>query len=367
VHKGTIYSSIAIILHWLMALVIFLLLLSGFSIYFELAEEDSFLFKLYQWHKSLGVTALILIVLRLAWRLTHQPPQIESFSDQELRKAKLGHYLMYLLILVLPLSGWLLVSSSITGVPTIVFDTFVFPHLPVSPSESINTFTAYAHLGLACLLLILIIGHIYFVIHHTRSGHHILKRIKPQSVLQYSVIGLFTLGIISLGANNFSAKQTVVETDLSQSSLQFTGVHAGQKFTGKFSDWSLDSNLLDTKSKTPRFNLNIKTDSVSTGNPFYDETLSETDWLDISNHLDISFVSTKALTLDNSSYQLNGDLTIKGIIYPHKVTVFKTEDTLTSEFTLSRLSLGIGSLADPDAEWVDDEIKINAVWKPSKQ
>ncbi len=359
------YNSIAIILHWVMALLIFLLLLSGFSIYFDLVGEDALLFKLYQWHKSLGVTALFLIVLRLAWRITHQPPQIESFSKQELHKAKLGHWLLYLIILVLPLSGWLLVSSSITGVPTIVFDTFVFPHLPVSPSETTNTIAAYAHLGLACLLLILIVGHVYFVAHHSRQGHPIFRRIRPQSLIQKLAIGLFACGLITLGINNFSAKQAALETDLNQSSLQFSGVHAGQDFIGNFSDWHLDTNLLNTKVRTPRFNLSINTTSVSTGNPFYDETLSETDWLDISEHSEISFTANKATELNDSTYQLSGELNIKGLLYPHEVTVFKKGNTLSSEFTLSRLSLGIGTLADPDAEWVDDEIKINVIWKPS--
>ena len=99
------YTGIAIVLHWLVALLISLnLLLIWFVNYWP--EERVRL--AIDTHKSIGITVLGLAALRLLWRLTHQPPALPShYVRWEQRASHAAHILLYVLIFSMPISGWL--------------------------------------------------------------------------------------------------------------------------------------------------------------------------------------------------------------------------------------------------------------------
>ena len=172
------YDSVAITLHWVMAIAILLMLGSGVTMkYLDIAK--SLKFNMYQWHKSLGVILLVAFFLRLSWRLAHKPPLLPiSMGDHEILMAKVGHWLLYLLMIIMPLSGWFLVSSSVYGLPTIVFGLFQWPHIPnLSGNEMIGSGARATHFYSAIFLAILIIGHVGAVImHYIHQKENILKR-----------------------------------------------------------------------------------------------------------------------------------------------------------------------------------------------
>ena len=99
------YTGTAIVLHWFVALLISInLLLVWFVAYWP--EEKVRL--VIDTHKSIGITVLGLAVLRLLWRLTHQPPALPShYVRWEQRASHAAHMLLYLLIFLMPISGWL--------------------------------------------------------------------------------------------------------------------------------------------------------------------------------------------------------------------------------------------------------------------
>lgn len=161
------YHSVSIILHWIMAIAILLMLTSGLVM--EWVElEKSTQFKLYQWHKSLGVLVLCVVVLRIGWRFTHKAPALpEHFKKLEKFAAKSGHIALYVAMIALPLSGWVMVSSSVYGLPTIVFGWFEWPHLPdISGNKEINSLAKDAHEILAYIMIGLIVIHVAAVIKH---------------------------------------------------------------------------------------------------------------------------------------------------------------------------------------------------------
>jgi len=91
-----------------------------------------------------------------------------SIHGIELKAAKAGHVLLYIFMLAVPLTGWLTVSSSVYGLPTIVFGWFEWPHIPnVAGNEQINSFAEDAHGFLAWTFGALILGHVAAVIKHT--------------------------------------------------------------------------------------------------------------------------------------------------------------------------------------------------------
>ncbi|MBA5775819.1 cytochrome b [Stappia sp. F7233] len=125
------YGAIAIAFHWTMAALVFVLFALGL-VMTGLPQTDPFTFALYQLHKSLGMTFLALAVGRLAWRAVNPSPRLPATMPRlERLAAHLGHAGLYALMLAIPLSGWLMVSASPWGIPTIVFNVLPVPHLPV--------------------------------------------------------------------------------------------------------------------------------------------------------------------------------------------------------------------------------------------
>jgi cytochrome b561 len=161
------YHGFAITLHWVMALAFFAMLASGIVMEnFEL--EQSLKFQMFQWHKSLGVLLLLAAVLRLTIKLTtKQPPLPEAMKPLEKKAAKAGHWAFYGWMFALPLAGWVIVSASPYGLPTIVFGWFEWPHIPgIAANEAIEEFAEETHALLAYSFMALIAMHIAAVIKH---------------------------------------------------------------------------------------------------------------------------------------------------------------------------------------------------------
>ena len=125
------YDRVAIALHWTIALAILGLLVLG-TVMVRIAPGSSLKFELYQLHKSVGFTVLVLSIVRLLWRLTHPaPPLPATLKPWEAVLARVTHIGFYVLMLAVPLSGWMMVSASVWNFPTVIFGTFTLPHLPV--------------------------------------------------------------------------------------------------------------------------------------------------------------------------------------------------------------------------------------------
>lgn len=175
------YNSVAITLHWVMAIGFFLMLGSG-AVMTYAPIEQGLKFNLYQWHKAGGVLMLLAFGLRLSWRfLSMTMRQIPSLPDRfpkiERLAAKLGHWGLYALMLAMPLSGWVMVSSSVYGLPTIVFGWFEWPHIPnIQGDEAIQNLAKNAHFILAILFGVMIAIHIAAVIKHKIKDNENLMR-----------------------------------------------------------------------------------------------------------------------------------------------------------------------------------------------
>jgi len=99
------YTRTAMFFHWLIALLIFLNLLLAWT--FDLVP-DAWGRPAVDIHKSIGITVLGLAILRLLWRMTHRPPALpSSFAKVERAGAHAAHIGLYLLMILIPLSGWL--------------------------------------------------------------------------------------------------------------------------------------------------------------------------------------------------------------------------------------------------------------------
>lgn len=170
------YTSTAKTLHWLMAILLFGLLALGFYMH-DLPVSPQKL-QLYAWHKWAGVTAFLLVLLRLAWRVTHAPPALPASMSKRLQAAAhAGHFVLYGLMFAIPLSGWLM--SSAKGFQTVWFGLLPIPDL-LEKNKELGNLLQTIHMGLNLLFVAVIAGHIGAALkHHFIDQDDILKRMLP--------------------------------------------------------------------------------------------------------------------------------------------------------------------------------------------
>lgn len=156
------YSTPAIVLHWLTALLIFVAFPLGVYMH-ELPLSPGKL-KLYSYHKWIGITLLMLVALRVTWRLTHTPPPLPAdMAAWQRRASQAVHGLLYLLMIAIPLSGWLM--SSAKGFPTVWFGVLPLPDL-VEKNRELGDLLAGVHQALNFTLLALVIMHVGAALQH---------------------------------------------------------------------------------------------------------------------------------------------------------------------------------------------------------
>ena len=116
------YSSFAIVLHWLMALA--LLALVGLGFYMTDMPMSPLKLKVFSWHKWAGITLLVLVLVRMVWRLVSPAPALPGGMSRLMKLAAHGgHLALYGLMLAIPLSGWLM--SSAKGFQTVWFGVVI--------------------------------------------------------------------------------------------------------------------------------------------------------------------------------------------------------------------------------------------------
>jgi len=174
--NSTRYTTTAILLHWLMALLIFAVFPLGMYMH-DLPLSPAKL-QLYSYHKWIGVTLLLLALPRVLWRITHTPPALPGTMP---RWQKLGsvavHQIFYLLMLAVPLSGWLL--SSAKGVQTVWFGVLPLPDL-VGRDKALGHLLSVVHESLNYTLLLLVALHIAAALkHHYVDRDAIMARMIP--------------------------------------------------------------------------------------------------------------------------------------------------------------------------------------------
>jgi cytochrome b561 len=171
------YTKTAKVLHWLMAILLFGLLALGFYMHdLPLSPEK---LKLYSWHKWAGVTAFLLVGFRLLWRLAHRPPALPASMPRLMQfAAHAGHLLLYVLMIAIPLSGWLM--SSAKGFQTVYFGVLPIPDL-LDKNKEIGDLLALVHKSLNLLFVAVLAGHIGAALkHHFIDKDDILTRMLPK-------------------------------------------------------------------------------------------------------------------------------------------------------------------------------------------
>lgn len=404
------YSAPARVMHWLVAAGIVLQYLLG-----ERAEEAADagalqlqLASLAQ-HKSIGITVLLVVLLRIVWRLVLAPPPLPQgyINDHALlaRAAHWAHIALYALLLFLPISGWLMSSASAYSVSW--FGWLSLPDL-IPPSETAKEWLQNAHHLAAKLLFVLAIVHILAAFKHLLID----KTAVMGRMANSASVGVF-IATISFGAwltwpdanaganvsanasanasaDPSSADPRVADTprrvekpqfidpqqslplwqlDYDTSTISFTAEQAGAKFTGRWQRFAADIRFDPKQLARSSARVRIDATSVATKDTERDTTLAGSDWFASNEFATIEFVADKIdldtqehfvteaqLKIRGQSYPVQFSFTLKSVTEQHQL-----RHQLRGTATLDRLALNLGTLEWADTEWVGQFVEVTVL------
>jgi cytochrome b561 len=172
------YSRGAVILHWLIALLI-IGNVAGAWLSEDMPKPDRA--AIMALHKAFGITILLLTLARIAWRLGHKsPPMVEMLKAWEAALARVTHWLFYILMLALPLTGWAFVSGASQGKPVNMFGLFNMPALPVGFDKPTVSTLQDIHSVLGNLIVALLALHVLGALKHQFFDHDgTMRRMVP--------------------------------------------------------------------------------------------------------------------------------------------------------------------------------------------
>ena len=348
----TSYGSVAKLLHWSIVVLIITQLVLGISA--DDLPNGLRKLQLLAWHKSFGMLILILAVVRLAWRFGNPVPAPPADMPRWQQLAAAGtHRLLYLLILLQPITGW--VMSSYKNYPVSFFGLFQWPDL-VAPDAGMHEVFEEIHEWLARLLVTVAIVHASAALyHHFGRKDQVLRRMLP-----------FTTAVVmlSLIAGSVHAA-TVWHTDLSNSRLAFRAMQAGAEFEGQFKRFSPQIQFDPSDLAGSRFEVEIDTRSADTQDGERDETLTGVDFFATDRWPSAHFEATGFAAKGAGKFEARGRLTIRDVtrdvVLPFTFTPAPDgkHATLAGGTTIRRLDFGVGQGEWKDTTWVGNDVKVH--------
>ena len=352
----------------------------------------------FQLHKSIGITLLVLTLIRILWRLYNKPPPLPA--DIKPIEAKLSHLVQigfYALMLLIPLGGWIMVSVSEFRVPTVLFETLSWPSLPLPRDKDVYENLAFLHangatFGFLGLLLLHIAGALK---HQIKDETGVFMRILPFSKLPKAktrgllpalALPFFLFTAVAAAplmqgsqttaatAEHPAAETTSAELIISPNweltdkarTISFTFSHDGEVYEGRFENWEAQIAFFPDNLAASKVMVSVDLRSAETGKVLYNDSLKADEWFSVKTNPAAHVILTNFETGQNvNSYQAQADITLKGL----SVTVpflfeLKPVDgglmNMTGTTDLTRSSLSLGQDSDPDGDWVGETVTVKA-------
>ena len=384
-NTDTHYGALAKFFHWVSALVILVLCLVGLSMT-ELPNSPE-KFQIFAMHKSFGILILILVSLRIGWRLYSPAPEAsEHHASWEKTLAKITHLLLYVAMIGMPLSGWVMSSSAEYPVP------FFGINLPpiTGKNEALHEFSVEAHEILAYVLMALIALHAagafkhYFIDRDDTLARMSFARSPVVPALLAVLLAAFFAAVAYLGFAEESdekdkaptteaVKESAADEDQinldalpshgwavvkGKTTIGFTATLYGQDFNGQFQDYDADIVFDPENLKDSLINIRIKTDSAQTGSEERDAQIVTYDWFASENYEYATFRSKMIEQIEGSNYIAVGDLTLRGktlpVSLPFTLEISNQNNMkqahVTASASLNRLDFGVGQ-----GQWADTQ------------
>jgi cytochrome b561 len=155
------FHILARLLHWLMALMVIAMLFIGAGMVASVSERHEWLLNL---HRPLGIAILVLVILRIGVRLTTRTPALpDDLPGWQVLAARLSHYLLYALMLAMPLVGWAMISAA--GDPVMLASSVRLPAILTADAGQF-ALLRQAHTWLAYVLFLTVLTHVAAALFH---------------------------------------------------------------------------------------------------------------------------------------------------------------------------------------------------------
>ena len=377
------FGGVAKTLHWLTALLILTAIPLGLlATRGDISSEEGLTrtFWLFSLHKTVGVTAFFVALIRILWALS-QPKPATLHPDRKLESftAEAVHWLLYISLVLVPLSGWFH-HAAVTG-----FAPILWPFgqtLPFIPqSETLAHIFEGWHFVLTKVLALSIFLHIAGALkHHFFDKDATLKRMLPgssqvtvpkgETKSRAPLITAILLYLAALGGGTVlgmsleerpknwgSLEQVESQWTVESGTLSITINQGGRDVTGEFADWTADIDF-DPETETGHVNVVIATPSLTLGSVTNDALGS--DYLDAANAPTAQFRAK--ISRQESDLVADGTLTIREQTVPLKLpftlSIEEGVASMQGETSLNRIDYGVGAVAQPGEGTVGFEVKI---------
>lgn len=395
------YSMVAIVLHWLIALAIVLqIVLSGRMD----GPHTPQVFAVTQLHKSIGITILLASLLRLGWRLLHPPqPMPMTLAPWERRLAQATHLGFYVVIIAMPLTGWLMVSASRIQIPTLLYGVVHWPDIPGIADLAPASKKVWRSIGMnghgiiAKVIYVLLALHVAGALKHQLFSRDepVLARMAPGAVAgrwwepRVFIIALAFVGVIAFGklvqppvpamgpppaaappapeVEPTAPAPTAPAPTSSEpgqvapaappagpvawkvapgSALTFATSWSGTAVEGRFDTWT--ANILFSPDALDRSKVTVAIDmaSAKTGDAQRDATLPAPDWFDAANHPKAIFTATRFERRGPDRYVAHGKLSLRGVSkavdLPFRLTIVGDKARMSGDAAIDRVAFGVG-------------------------
>ncbi|MGA1849596.1 YceI family protein [Sphingobium yanoikuyae] len=377
------YSLAAITLHWAIAALLAFQIAVGWA----LASLGARGFALFQLHKSIGITVLLLTLLRIGVRWWKpRPAKLEGGWQGALASGV--HVGLYAFMLGAPLTGWALVSTAKVKVPTLFFGVIPLPHLPL-PMAS-HGLAEGGHSLLAWIGIALVVLHVAGALrHHVLMRDGLIWRMVPgRSIalligLPALILGGFLLGRAILPgaapeapaapatnaveAEDGPAEDNAVAPAANDTAavaeepagpppawavqpggkIGFSVGNSGETISGNFSKWTAKIVMDPDHPESADIKVTIDMASASVGDAYKDGMLPGDEFFGSAAHPTATFVAKGAEKSGANGYRAHGTLTLKGVAKPQAIRFTLsgsgTSRKVSGSASVARLPFGVGN------------------------
>ena len=393
------YTGVAIALHWIIALAIFGLIGVGWFMG-DLPNDHPLKESIYQMHKSVGITVLILTLARIAWRVMNPPPEdADGLTGWESALGHAVHVGFYALMLAMPLTGWLYVSTAYDfDIPTVLFGIVSWPDIPFVSglaNEAGHGVVEFIHSKLAWVAIGLLVLHVAGAVKHEIGDEEgVLKRMIPGlfgktdgprapsrgaltafggALAVFAVVaGIPALAQGSgpkadLTTTGAPAGANWVLDDTAQNTLAFSGMYESAAYDGEFPDWTAHIAFYPEDLAASEVTVTVDLSSAITGKKLYTDSLKGAEWLNSSVEptatvLLTNFQPAEADVEWGTPYTADAALTLKGATvstqFQFQLEIDGDAARMAGTTTLSRAALDVGMQSDPGADWIADDVTV---------
>lgn len=387
-NTATRYGPVARLLHWSVAILVLTALILGLvgALTPRQANTVVFLQVLYSAHKTIGVTVLALAVIRVVWAVT-QPRPVPLHPNRQLETlaAETAHWLLYVAIFVMPLSGWVIHSAEVGFAP--IWWPFG-QNLPFVPkSEALAATAATVHFAAAIVVSLTVAAHIGGALKHalidrdntlarmwrgtasgTQSPHH--AKFANASITALAIWAVAVGGAIAVSlpteqpALNIAPRPpTATATSAPGWAVQDGSVtievqQLGAQVTGTFAAWQA-SIAYDPETGTGRVEAVIDTTSLSLGS--VSDQAKGPEFFDTANFATATFTGD-ITQIDGQRHAATGNLSLVGravpVTVPFDLVIVEGVATMSGAVALDRRDFGMGT-AYTDEATVGFAVNVN--------